>query len=50
MQRLMIFLPLLIIVAFPMLYIGANSNNTGLCALGMVVFFAGMSGPIIKRF
>lgn len=49
-MKLIMFLPLLLIVAFPMLYFGANSDNTQLCALGMVVFFAGMAGPILKRF
>ena len=50
MRSLIIFLPVLIIIAFPILYLGANSGNTQLCAIGMLAFFAGMSGPIIKRF
>lgn len=49
MQQLLVFLPILIIFAFPLLYFGGHSDSS-LCSLGgIVVLFLGMSGPIIKR-
>lgn len=43
------FLPILIILAFPMLYIGAKSADTMLSMAGIVVLLLGMSGQIITR-
>lgn len=43
------WLPILIIVAFPVLYIGAKSADMTMSLIGIILLFAGMSGPIIKR-
>jgi len=48
-QRLLVFLPILIVIAFPLLYFGGHSDSSLRSIGGIVVLFLGMSGPIIKR-
>lgn len=48
-QTLIKFLPILIVVAFPILYSAAAAGNTNLSILGIVTLFVGMSGPILKN-
>ena len=49
MQHVMNFLPIFIVVAFPMLYYGGQSSDSLSSTVGIVVLFLGMSGPLIKR-
>ncbi|MBU2702480.1 hypothetical protein Ga0466249_003607 [Sporomusaceae bacterium BoRhaA] len=49
MQRWAIFLPTLIIIAFPLLYFGGHSGSAGSSVAGILVLFMGMSGPMLKR-
>lgn len=43
------YFPLLIVPAFPLLYYGCHSDSKLVPALGIILVFLGMSGPIIKR-
>lgn len=49
MQNVLNFLPILIIIAFPLLYAGGHSDSSLRSIMGIAVLFLGMSGPIIKR-
>lgn len=49
MQQLAIFLPVLIILAFPLLYFGGQLGNSACAAAGILMLFLGMAGPLIKR-
>ena len=48
MRALINFLPLLMIIAFPMLYFGAGAGDKMLSLFGIVTLFVGMAGPILK--
>ena len=48
-QQLVVYLPILLVIAFPMLYYGGQSSNS-LCSIaGILVLLLGMAGPLIKR-
>ena len=48
-QQFVMYLPLLIIIAFPVLYYGGQSGNN-LCSIaGIALLLLGMSTPLIKR-
>ena len=49
MRVLVNFLPVLIIVAFPILYSGASTGDETLSLLGILTLLAGMFGPILKN-
>jgi len=49
MQRLVTFLPILIVFAFPLLYFGGHSGNAVTSIAGIMVLFLGMMGPSMKR-
>lgn len=48
-QQLVMYLPILIVIAFPMLYYGGQSSNSLCSIVGTIVLLVGMSGPLIKR-
>lgn len=49
MQQLVAFLPVLIMLAFPLLYFGGHAGSSICSIAGILVLFLGMSGPLIKR-
>ena len=49
MRVLVNILPVLIIVAFPILYSGASTGDETLSLLVILTLLAGMSGPILKN-
>ncbi|CVK20330.1 hypothetical protein SPSPH_035560 [Sporomusa sphaeroides DSM 2875] len=49
MQQLASFLPILILVAFPLLYFGGHQASSLVSLAGILVLFLGMSGPLLKR-
>lgn len=49
MQQILPFLPVFIFLAFPLLYIGGHVSSGAGSAIGILVLFLGMSGPLIKR-
>lgn len=49
MQQVLAYLPILIVLAFPLLYYSGHASSHVYSALGILVLFIGMSGPIIKR-
>ena len=43
------WLPLLILLSFPLLYWGGNRDQNWLAVTGLFLLFTGISGTIIKR-
>ncbi|GEM_PF-4691931 len=49
MQQLVAFLPVCILLSFPVLYFGGHASSSAGSMIGILVLFLGMSGPVIKR-
>ena len=50
MKKLVSWLPILILLAFPVLYFGGHSDSAMLSVFGILLLLIGMSGSICKRF
>jgi len=49
MKQLLTFLPILILAAFPILYVSGMQSSTAGSMLGILVLFLGLSGSLWKR-
>ena len=50
MKRVATLLPGLIILSFPVIYLGGQAGNQQLSIMGIALLLLGMSGPVIRRF
>jgi len=50
MKKLVIWFPIFILIAFPVLYFGGHSDNVMVSCFGILLLLLGMSGSICKRF